>query len=124
MGGGGGAPVGGGGGTPTGGGGGTPPFRDPRFCCGVWPLIGGGGGGIVDEDPVTPFSTESIESVRCLFAGGGGGAGGSIKISSGSSLLGDVREGDLRTNIASFSSTEDSKESCGGDPGGVLSSTP
>ena len=114
--------LGGGGGAPEGGGGGMTTLKDPRFCCGVWPLGGGGGGGdVVNEDPLPSFSTESIESVRCLFAGGGGGG---VEISSGSSLLGEVREGDLRTKIASFSSTDDSKESCGGDPGGVLSSMP
>ena len=42
------------------------------------------------------------ESVRSFLTAGGGDEGGS----SGSSLLGDDRTGELRTNIASPSSTE------------------
>ena len=78
-------------------------------------LDGGGGGfggaaGLLASPRLLVLSSE-FERGRL---GGGGGVDSSI-----SSRLGDFRDGDFSTNMASPSSTE-SNESWGGDPGGVL----
>ena len=83
-------------------------------------ILGGLGGGGTDVgscgvSDLPVFSSNDPE--RCLLFGGLG-SDISVSSSSGSSRFGDDLDGDVRTNIASPSSTE-SKESCGGDPGGV-----
>lgn len=82
--------------------------------------LGGGARGVESLDSSAfasaadclPLKSSTL-SERCLFGGGG------LSTSSSSSRFGEDRWGDVRTNIASPSSTE-SKESWGGDPGGVL----
>lgn len=68
--------------------------------------FGGGGTGGTRGLPSESFELDELsivssESLRRRFGGGGGGGS-----SDGSSLSGDFREGDLRTKIASPSSTE------------------
>jgi len=81
-------------------------------------LEGGGGGALAGLGGTGGFLSPRLFVLSSELdrgrLGGGGGVG-----SSGSSRLGELREGDFRTKIASPSSTE-SNESCGGDPGGVL----